>query len=107
MKTKQKVYLVVTIIIFVTTLWVIYKFGTQTNNFLCEYAYVEKVYDGDTVYTDKLGKIRLIGIDAPEIYHSGWTKVKPYKFYGCGIQSKEFAEKYLKHKNILFCKDPI
>jgi len=43
MKTKQKVYLVVTIIIFVTTLWVIYKFGTQTNNFLCEYAYVEKV----------------------------------------------------------------
>ena len=107
MKTKQKVYLVVTIIIFVTTLWVIYKFGTQTNNFLCEYAYVEKVYDGDTVYTDKLGKIRLIGIDAPEIYHPGWTKVKPYKFYGCGIQSKGFAEKYLKHKNILFCKDPI
>jgi len=110
MKRKQVLYLIFSVVLFVATFGLIWYFShlPQTQqNFLCEYAFVEKVYDGDTVRTDKLWKVRLLGIDAPEIYHPGWTKVKSYKFYWCGEESKQFAEKYLYHKKILFCADPL
>ena len=104
---KQAFYLIVWVIIFLLTLGVIVYFSTKSYNNWCDYAYVEKVYDWDTVYTDKLGKVRLLWVDAPEIYHPGWTKVKSYKFYGCWELAKKLAEKYLYHKEILFCKDPL
>ena len=104
---KSNIVWIVVIILFFSTVWLIFYFSKSlpSENSYCEYAFVEKVYDWDTVYTDKLGKVRLLWIDAPEIYHPGWP-VKKYKFYGCWKESKEFAEKYLYHKEVEFCADP-
>ena len=78
----------------------------QNNNLEnCENDFVEKVYDGDTIFGEKFWKIRILWIDAPEIYHPWWTKVKSYKDYGCGQQAKLYADKYLYHKNIKVCFD--
>jgi len=108
MNRKNLIILLISIFIFSTTIFIIYKnWNKQEDNKLCEYAYVEKVYDWDTVLTDKLWKIRLLWIDAPEVYHPWWTKIKSYKFYWCWNESKQLAEKYLYHKNILFCEDPL
>lgn len=105
MKNKKVFIVLIAIFFFI---WIsIYLFGNKVENNNCYIDYVEKVYDWDTVYGKKLGKIRLLGIDAPEIYHPGFTKIKDYKFYGCWKESKEFAEKYLYHKNIKFCYDKI
>lgn len=71
----------------------------------CEIDFVEKVYDGDTVFWKKFWKIRILGIDTPEIYHPWWTEVKSYKDYGCGQQAKTYADRYLYHKNIKVCFD--
>jgi len=104
---KSNIVWLVAVFFFFLTVWVIFYYSRnlpQINPY-CEYAFVEKVYDWDTVYTDKLGKVRLLWIDAPEIYHPDWP-VKKYKFYGCGLESKKFAEKYLYHKEIEFCADP-
>ena len=108
MNRKNLIILAISIFIFGATIFIILNYwDNYTNNNLCKYAYVEKVYDWDTVLTDKLGKIRLLWIDAPEVYHPWWTKIKSYKFYWCWNKSKQLAEKYLYHKNILFCKDSI
>ena len=108
MKKKQVLYLIFTVFLFGATLGIIWYFSNLPQNKinpLCEYVFVEKVYDGDTVKTDKLWKVRFLWIDAPEIYHPGWTKVKAYKFYWCWEEAKKFAEKYLLYKKILFCPD--
>ncbi len=104
---KNELYLLIfTVLIFISITLVVFRFW-NTKNLLCQQAYVTKVYDWDTVYANWLWKIRLVWIDAPEIYHSWRTKLKSYKFYWCWKESKEFATKYLYHKNILFCKDPL
>ncbi len=79
--------------------------------FTCSYDFsgrVVKVYDWDTfrVQTYNLAeKIRVLGIDAPEIYH--WQKIKSYKFYGCAQQSKNIAIKLLYGKKVKVLKDKI
>jgi len=99
-------FLIFSIIIF---FWAIYYTYFQVNNNYsnCKMDYVEKVYDGDTVFARNLWKVRLIWIDAPEIYHPWWTKVKSYKFFGCGQEAKKIADIKLLHKNILFCSDSL
>jgi len=71
----------------------------------CMYDTVEKVYDGDTVLTKKLGKVRFLWIDAPEIYHKGWTEVKEYKFFGCGEDARKFVDDMIYKKRVKICFD--
>ena len=71
----------------------------------CIYDTVEKVYDGDTVLTKKLWKVRFLWIDAPEIYHKGWTEVKDYKFFGCGDESRKFVDDMIYKKRVKLCFD--
>jgi micrococcal nuclease len=42
----------------------------------CRWEKLERVVDGDTIVTKKSGKIRLIGIDTPEV-HSPYTEEQP------------------------------
>jgi len=109
---KKYLLFILSLTIFFWLIWYLYfqSFWNTKNDLVnknCKYDYVEKVYDGDTVLWKKLWKIRLIGIDAPEIFHPGWTKVKSYKFFGCWEEAKKIADKFLLHKNILFCSDSI
>ena len=108
MKKKNIIFLL-SVIVFFWLIWYLYFQATWVGQVPknCKYDFVEKVYDGDTVFWQKLGKVRLLGIDAPEIYHPGWTKVKSYKFFGCGQEAKKIADKKLLHKKILFCSDPL
>ncbi len=106
---KKYILFVLSLIMFFWIIWYLY-FQANFNVSIpknCEYDYVEKVYDGDTVLWQKLWKIRLLGIDAPEVYHPWWTKIKSYKFFGCWEKAKQIADKKLLHKNILFCSDSI
>jgi len=106
MKKSNIVWIVVVLLFFSIVGIIFYSWKhISSKNPYCEYAFVEKVYDGDTVYTDKLWKVRLLWIDAPEVYHPGWP-IKKYKFYWCWLESKHFAERYLYHKEIEFCADP-
>ncbi|MCO4291513.1 thermonuclease family protein [Solitalea sp. MAHUQ-68] len=63
------------------------------------YYHVQKVIDGDTFYisigNNKIEKIRLIGIDAPEIHKSAHKDVGIY-----GQQAKAFLIALLKDKQI-------
>ncbi len=106
---KKNILFVLFLIVFFWIIWYLYFQASWINQVSknCNYDYVEKVYDGDTVFWQKLGKIRLLGIDAPEVYHPWWTKVKSYKFFGCGQEAKKIADKKLLHKKILFCSDPL
>lgn len=57
---------------------------------------VEKVIDGDTIYSNKNEKIRIIGINTPE------TGKKQEKL---GKEAKKFAEKVLKGRKVYLEKD--
>lgn len=82
---------------------------------------VLKVYDGDTIKVEGLGfifKIRLVGIDAPEIGYKGRKnqpfsrKAKSYledlvsgrsvqvKSYGIGGYNRQLAEVYIENRNV-------
>ncbi|WP_456471987.1 calcium-activated nuclease EcnA [Methanocaldococcus sp.] len=79
---------------------------------------VVKVVDGDTVYVEvngKLWKIRLLGVDCPEIH----KKNNPHEYridghyitnitylYIWGLKAKEFAEKELDHHKVIIVFDP-
>jgi len=104
---KKSLWLILAMILFLLTLWIIIFFPKEKlSNNLCVYDYVKKVYDGDTVLTSKLWKVRLLWIDSPEIYYSG-RKIKSYKFYWCSDTVKQIAEEYLNQKEILFCADSL
>ena len=79
-----------------------------------EYKRVEKgvvvgVIDGDTIVVEingKIEKVRLIGVDTPEIKVE---RNKPYEYDNItnlplltewGIRAKVFAEKYLDHRKV-------
>lgn len=71
-------------------------------------AKVIKVYDWDTIWVkfhNKKIKIRILGIDTPEIYH--WQKIKLYKNYWCANQAKNFAIKYLLWKEVKVYHDSL
>ncbi len=109
MLKKKNILFLLSVVIFFWIIWYLY---FQANNVShipknCKYDYVEKVYDGDTVFGQKLWKIRLLWIDAPEVYHPWWTKVKSYKFFWCWEKAKQIAYKKLFHKTILFCSDKL
>jgi len=55
---------------------------------------VDKVYDGDTIALDDGRKIRLIGVDAPEVA-SPYSKEEPF-----GKQSKRHLKKLLYGKKV-------
>ncbi|WP_456419247.1 thermonuclease family protein, partial [Methanocaldococcus infernus] len=79
---------------------------------------VVKVVDGDTIYVNvngSLWKIRLLGVDCPEIH----KKNNPYEYkidgkyitnltylYIWGLKAKEFAERELDHHEVLIAFDP-
>ncbi|WP_456327058.1 thermonuclease family protein [Archaeoglobus sp.] len=86
-----------------------------------EYKRVEKgvvldVVDGDTIIVKidgKIEKVRLIGVDTPEIKAN---RNKPYEYDNItnltllaewGLKAKEFAERYLDHKNVTLEFDPL
>ena len=86
-----------------------------------EYKRVEKgvvvsVIDGDTIVVEingKIGKVRLIGVDTPEIKVE---RNKPYEYDNItnltlltewGIRAKVFAEKYLDHRKVTIEFDPM
>ncbi len=94
----------------------------NTNNIILNnphyYGYVVKVVDGDTVYVKvdgNLWKIRLLGVDTPEIH----KKNNPYEYYLIngtpitnitylklwGLKAKDFAEKELLHKKVIIVFD--
>lgn len=91
-------------------LWLIYFITNYSkDNYIpswCEYDYVKKVYDWDTVLAEHLWKVRLLWIDAPELYHPSLT-YKDYKYYGCWQESTEIANKKLEWKKIIFCSDKL
>lgn len=104
---KRYWFFILSVLLFLWTIGVIifYWQDSSVPN-LCEYDYVKKVYDGDTVLANHLWKVRLLWIDAPEIYHSNQS-IKSYKFYGCGEIAKKIAIKKLYWKKILFCSDKL
>lgn len=105
MNKKNIFYLILSISLFLWIVFYIYNYSKTDNlNPNCSYDYVEQVYDGDTVKAVKLWKVRLLWIDAPEVYHPWWTVVKSYKFFWCWNEAKKIADKYLLHKKLLFCK---
>ncbi|MBN2297598.1 MAG: thermonuclease family protein [Deltaproteobacteria bacterium] len=55
---------------------------------------VRKVYDGDTIQLDDGRKIRLIGVDAPEV-KSPYSEEEPF-----GLQSKRYLSKLLLGKKV-------
>ncbi|WP_423793187.1 calcium-activated nuclease EcnA [Methanocaldococcus indicus] len=82
------------------------------------YGKVVKVVDGDTVYVDvngELWKIRLLGVDTPEIH----KKNNPYEYYLLngtpitnttylklwGYKAKHFAERELLNKEVIIVFD--
>ncbi|WP_244409410.1 calcium-activated nuclease EcnA [Methanocaldococcus jannaschii] len=82
------------------------------------YGKVVKVVDGDTVYVEvngELWKIRLLGVDTPEIH----KRNNPYEYYllngtpitdtkylkEWGYKAKHFAEKELKNKTVIIVFD--
>lgn len=98
---------ILSMVLFLWTIGIIIFYSQNVNNYNgCTYDYVEKVYDGDTVFAEHLWKIRLLWIDAPEIYHTWFTIIKKYKFYACWEEAKKIAEEKLLHKKIYFCSDP-
>ncbi len=61
---------------------------------------VVNIYDGDTIRVEHwniVDKIRILGIDSPEIIWP-YTQIKPYKFYWCWDQAKNFAINLLSGK---------
>ena len=71
-------------------------------------AKVVNVYDGDTIWVEHENldtKIRILGIDTPELDHG--QKHKSWKMYRCGQQAKKFAERYLLNKKVLIYKDTL
>ncbi len=65
-----------------------------------EYAYVKEVIDGDTFITNKGKRVRLIGIDAPEM---NYNKESPPE---CKAeQSKEALSKMILNKQVVLIKD--
>jgi len=68
-----------------------------------EWALVTRVVDGDTIYVGRgwrRTKVRLIGVDTPEIYNFR----KPAQFMG--MESREFAEKSLKKQKVHLVLEP-
>lgn len=55
---------------------------------------VKRVYDGDTIELDDGRKIRLVGVDAPEV-ESPYSDEEPF-----GKESKRFLEKFLFGKKV-------
>ena len=74
-------------------------------------AKIVKINDGDTLRVEHFTwsnlvdtKIRILWIDAPELYHT-WMVVKDYKFYWCWKEAKQIAEKFLLNKDIKIYSD--
>ncbi len=77
---------------------------------------VIKVVDGDTIVVDlngKLERVRLIGVDTPEIVPEG---NRPYEYDNItnltllslwGLKAKEFAESYLDHRIVILETDTL
>ena len=61
--------------------------------------FVTKVVDGDTIHVGK-EKIRLIGINTPEIAHQG----QPTQCFG--LEAKEFLESKVMNKKVVLENDP-
>ena len=55
---------------------------------------VERVIDGDTIVVQKIGRVRLIGVDTPETKHPK----KPVQRFG--KEATEFTKKLLKNKKV-------
>jgi len=104
MKLNKLVIFIINLLIFVIILYIsLNKVPNKDTD--CIVDKIEKIYDGDTVYGKKLGKIRILWIDTPEIYHKWWTQVKDYKFYACWEYWEEMAKKYLLNKKVEICFD--
>lgn len=105
---KNNVFLIFSIIVFFILLYALLFYNEKKLDLppLCDYDYVEKVYDGDTILTKNLWKVRLLWIDAPEFYNEKYG-LQEHKFYGCAQESKKIAEEKLNWNKILFCKDKL
>lgn len=63
---------------------------------IAEYAYVKRVIDGDTVVLADETRVRLIGIDAPEIENRDYAhRGEPY-----GEESKQLLKKWVEGKSV-------
>ena len=108
---KKKIFfLTLNVLVFIGIVLLVIKTWKGKQNIIeqnCATTYIEKIYDGDTIVWKNVGKIRILWIDTPEIYHTGWTEVKDYKFYACWKYGLDLAKKYLLHKNIKYCYDKL
>lgn len=64
---------------------------------------VEWIYDGDTIKVEKIGRVRLIGIDTPETKASSRDRfyrhdfnIKPKKLRKIARQAKQYNIRYVK-----------
>ncbi len=86
------------ILVFVVVYFVYFIYGGQSHQVedsTFESAIITKVVDGDTVYSDKGEKIRIIGINAPEI-----DDKEPLS-----EESLDFAKRYLLNKKVYIEND--
>lgn len=60
---------------------------------------VTKVLDGDTLLVDKIGEVRLIGVDTPEVYHP----LKPEQYFG--RQASDFVRQLVEGKSVRLAFD--
>lgn len=59
-----------------------------------EWHRVIKVLDGDTLLLEKIGEVRLIGVDTPEIYHP----VKPLQYFA--TEASDFVRKLVEGQRV-------
>ncbi len=105
---RKYIFLISSMFIFFLILFIIFSYEEVKEDVpsLCEYDYVEKVYDGDTVLASNLWRVRLLWIDTPEFYNEEYG-LQEHKFYGCAQEGKEMANEKLSWKKILFCGDKL
>lgn len=65
------------------------------------------IYDGDTIKVEKLGKVRLIGIDTPESkassrdsFYTKKFKIKPKRLRKIAKQAKKYNINYVKGRRV-------
>lgn len=60
---------------------------------------VVKVIDGDSLFIDKIGEVRLIGVDTPEVYHPA----KPVQYFA--REASDFVQKQVEGKMVRLSYD--